>query len=34
MAVFGDALASWIDDSTEGLDVHLDRAFKQLRGLS
>ena len=34
MAVFSHAVASWIDNPEDGLDTHLERAFKQLRALS
>ena len=34
MAVFGHAAQTWIKDPSLGLDVHLERAFQALRGLS
>jgi AcrR family transcriptional regulator len=33
-AAFGYALAAWLDDASDGFDVHLERAFEQLRALS
>jgi AcrR family transcriptional regulator len=34
MAAFSHAAASWLDEGSDGLDAHLDRAFDQLRLLS
>jgi len=34
MAVFGQAARSWFEDPSLGLDIHLERAFQALRGLS
>ena len=33
-AAFNYALAAWLDDASEGLGVHLERAFDRLRTLS
>lgn len=34
MAAFSHAVDSWLDEGSDGLDAHLDRAFDQLRLLS
>lgn len=34
MAAFSHAVTSWLDDASDGLAAHLDRAFDQLRVLS
>lgn len=34
MAAFGHAVASWLDDPTKSLDVHLVQAFEDLHNLS
>lgn len=34
MAVFGHAVRAWIEDPSLGLEVHLDRSFQALHGLS
>lgn len=33
-AAFGYALTAWFEDASDGLDIHLDRAFERLRELS
>lgn len=33
-AAFGYTFAAWLDDASEGLGVHLERAFVYLRTLS
>ena len=33
MVAFVSAVVSWFDDPSPGLDAHLDRAFRGLKGL-